>query len=76
MNKYLQLVTFANTSYSKCECCERVRDIYFRLNVMRYEMPNMLSGSFELCKLCGQNIGSILKQKTDVESVVTDFKFE
>lgn len=71
-----KLETFAQTSYHKCECCSRVRDIYFRLNIMDAYTQHMIVGSFDLCKECGENIGRIFHVETDAERTVTDFSFE
>lgn len=73
--EYLKLISFAQTSYRKCECCSRVRDIYFRLNVSDADTGTMLVGSFELCKECGANFGDILNTKINTERTVTDFNF-
>lgn len=73
---YLQLEQFAQTSYHKCECCNRVRDIYYRLNVRDCTTGRMLVGSFELCKECGQNMGDILHVNAPTEGTVTEFSFD
>lgn len=75
-SKLLHLETFAAVSYHKCECCSRVRDIYFRLNVRHAQAEDMLVGSFELCKDCGKNMGDILHTQVDTERTLTDFTFE
>lgn len=76
INDFIKLETFAQTAYHKCECCSRVRDIYFRANIYDADTAQMLVGSFELCKDCGANFGTILNQKVTTESVVTDFSFD
>lgn len=72
----LILEGFAQTAYRKCECCKRVRDIYFRLNIRDAETATMLVGSLELCKECGQNMGAITQTKIKTERTITEFKFE
>ncbi len=71
----LKIESFANTSYRKCECCGRPKDIYFRFNVKDADTASMLVGSFELCKDCGQQIGAILGIEASIEHVVKEFTF-
>lgn len=75
MREQLNMITLAQASYKKCECCGRVKDIYFKLNVFDSKTSSMLVGDFDLCKFCGENIGDILNLETKTESVVQDFKF-
>lgn len=72
----LSLEPFAQTVYRKCDCCKRVRDIYFRLNVRDAKSASMLVGSLELCKSCGENIGEITNNDITTERTITEFKFE
>ena len=72
----LCLEQFAQTIYKKCECCGRVRDNFFRLNVKDARTKSMIVGSFDLCKECGQNFGDILKVPISTERTVDDFSFE
>lgn len=51
----IKIVTFQNPSYKKCECCDRVKDIFFRIEIFDYETKSMLSGSIDMCKTCGEN---------------------
>lgn len=71
----LKIVTFAQTVYKKCECCGRVRDIFFKLNVFDSKTNKMLVGDFDLCKFCGENLGDILKIDTAAENTVRNFSF-
>ena len=74
--KCLKIATLAHTVYKRCECCNRVKDIYFKLNILDAAQASFLVGDFDLCKSCGQNIGDILSIKVSTENVLTDFKFE
>lgn len=76
MNNALTIENFAQTSYRKCDCCKRVRDIYFRLNIRDAESASMLIGSIELCELCGKNFGEIINKRVSTERTKTEFKFE
>lgn len=75
LGQALMIESFAQTAYRKCECCNRVRDIYFRLNIKDAETHTMIVGSIDLCKDCGENLGEIIGQKPKTERVLTEFKF-
>lgn len=76
IQKALALESYAQTVYRKCECCKRVRDIFFRLNVKDAATGEMLVGSLELCKDCGKNFGEITSTEATTERTVEEFKFE
>lgn len=75
MGNSLGITTLAHTVYKKCECCNRVRDIYFKMTVKDAKTGTFLVGDFDLCKSCGQNFGDILNIQISTESLVTDFNF-
>lgn len=75
VSETLNLESFAQTAYRKCDCCKRVRDIFFRLNIRDAETASMLVGSLELCKQCGYNFGEITKTEINTERTLTEFKF-
>lgn len=75
IKKGLQITTLAHAVYKKCECCNRVKDIFFKMAVKDAKTGNLLVGDFDLCKNCGQNFGDILNLTVDVEKTVTDFQF-
>ena len=72
----VQISTLAHTIYKKCECCNRVKDVYFKMRVLDAKTGNLLVGDFDLCKTCGQNFGDILNIQVSTENVLTDFTFE
>lgn len=74
--KCLKVATLAHTVYKRCECCNRVKDIYFKLSILDAAQASYLVGDLDLCKSCGQNIGDILSIKVSTENVMTDFTFE
>lgn len=76
LKKALALENFAQTVYRKCDCCKRVRDIYFRLNIRDAKSTSMLVGSLELCKDCGYNMGDITSANVSTEKVLEEFNFE
>lgn len=76
IKEVLALESYAQTVYRKCECCKRVRDIFFRLNVKDAATGEMLVGSLELCKDCGKNFGEIMNTEVKTERTIEEFKFE
>lgn len=74
--KCLKIATLAHTVYKRCECCNRVKDIYFKLSILDAALASYLVGDLDLCKSCGQNIGDILSIKVSTENVMNDFTFE
>lgn len=75
ISQMLALENFAQAVYRKCDCCKRVRDIYFRLNIRDAKTATMLVGSLELCKECGYNMGDITNTEVK-ERVLEEFSFE
>ena len=72
----LRIATLAHTVYKKCECCDRVKDVYFKLNILDANQASLLVGDIDLCKTCGENLGDILSIKVSTENVMNDFSFE
>lgn len=73
VGKLLPIFAYAQPVYKKCECCGRVRDIYYRMHVMDPKDTNLLVGSIELCEPCGEKLGSITDQKLAKETVLAKF---
>lgn len=71
----ITITTLAHTVYKKCECCNRVKDIFFKLSINDAKTSSFLVGDLDLCKTCGQNFGDILNIPVSTESVLTEFKF-
>lgn len=73
IGKLLPIFAYAQPVYRKCECCGRVRDIYYRLHVMDPQDTTLLVGSIELCEPCGEKMGSITDQTLKKETVLAKF---
>ena len=73
--KAMEISTLAHTVYKKCECCGRVKDIYYKLLIKDAKTAQYLVGDFDLCKSCGENIGDILNIPVNTQNVLTEFKF-
>lgn len=74
--KCLKIATLAHAVYQRCECCNRVKDIYFKLSVLDAAQAKYLVGDFHLCKVCGENFGDILNIPINSSNTQTDFNFE
>lgn len=73
----LRIIPLAQPVYKKCECCGRVKDVFFKLNIFDSRTGTMLVGDIDFCKSCGENFSDILHMPLpDLEHVVMDFKFE
>lgn len=71
-----KILSRANTIYRKCECCDRVRDLYFKMCVYDAEHGKFLVGTIDLCKNCGENFGDLLRISVSSDGTESDFKFE
>ncbi len=76
IKNYMPMESYLNTVYKKCECCGRVRDLYYRMNIKDAETGRLIVGSFELCDECGGNFGQLIGQKVSTDRVVKEFRFE
>ncbi|UUV99922.1 hypothetical protein [Vagococcus luciliae] len=75
MTKGLKIETLAQTNYKKCDLCDKVKDIFFKLFVYDAQSASMIVGTLDLCKFCGENAGDLLSLKTDPKNITTDFTF-
>lgn len=71
----IKIMTLAQPIYQKCECCNRVKDVYFKMSILDAKTASMLVGDFDLCKKCGENISDILNLKLQTEVTVNEFSF-
>lgn len=74
--KCLQITTLAHTVYKKCECCNRVKDVYFKMSILDAAHAKYLVGDLDLCRQCGENFGDILNIKVNTSEIISDFTFE
>lgn len=73
----LKIIPLAQPVYKKCECCNRVKDVFFKLNIFDSKSASMLVGDIDFCKSCGENFSDILHiALPDTNLVVTEFTFE
>ncbi|RUS49737.1 hypothetical protein QI30_19720 [Kurthia sp. 3B1D] len=70
----LKIVSLANKVYKKCECCDRVKDVYFTLLIYDAPTGEYLQGTIALCRVCGENLGDVLNIPVTTDGD-TGFKF-
>lgn len=71
MNNYIKLIVLKYPKMAKCECCDRVKDNYFKADIMDHEDNDLIVGSITLCKQCGENLNKILGNKMDLGDKIT-----
>lgn len=76
MNDHFKIVTFQHPTYKKCECCDRVKDLFFRIEILDFETKTMLSGSIDACKSCGENFADIIGFELVKERKLGGFTFD
>lgn len=72
----IKIISFAQPVYKKCECCNRVKDIFYKMSILDAKTASMLVGDFELCKNCGENISDVLNLELQDEVTVSEFTFK
>lgn len=75
MGKLVRIESFANTTFKKCECCDRNKDLYFQATIYDHKSPDRIIGGMKLCKDCGINLGAILDLDVSAERTKNEFKF-
>jgi hypothetical protein len=72
----IKIINLAQPVYKKCECCNRVKDILFKMSILDAKTGTMLVGDFDLCQNCGENISDVLNLDIKKEVTVKGFSFE
>ena len=73
----IKIISLAQPIYKKCECCNRVKDVFYKLNIFDSQTGQKLVGDIDFCKSCGENFSDIMHvQLPASELVITEFKFE
>ena len=76
MKEYIKLISLKRSKFKKCECCEKVQELYYEAMIFDYDNPALLVGSIALCKLCGQNLNRIMGNEYDPGTkVIKEFSF-
>lgn len=75
-NSNIIITTLRYPTLKKCECCDRVKDIYFKGTIKDFETPDFEIGSLCLCRDCGENLNKILGNTENLgQAIVKEFTF-
>lgn len=75
-NELIDINYLAKPIYQKCNCCNRVQDIYFQANIKNAENKRLIQGTLQLCKSCGENLNTILGNDIPAgEEIIKVFDF-
>lgn len=75
-NEKIIITSLRHPTLKKCEVCDRVKDIYFRVVIKDNENPDFEMGNLNCCKDCGTNLNEILGNSEKVgESTIKTFSF-
>ena len=76
MKEYIKLIPLKRAKFKKCQCCEKVQDLYYEAMIFDHNNSDLLVGSISLCKLCGQNLSRIMGNEYDPGTkVIKEFSF-
>lgn len=80
-NKYITIKQVKYPYLAKCECCNRVKDIFYKAIIINVDSKDsinqdLIMGDLDFCKSCGENFSQAIgnKEKLD-EHVIKEFKF-
>lgn len=75
-NEFIKIQLLKFPKLQKCNCCNRVRDIYYKTTILDVNDPELLMGDLELCKQCGDNLNRALGGELDADQkVIKEFIF-
>lgn len=66
---------------AKCECCNRVRDIFYKATIYNVDSSNetgqeLIMGDLDFCKNCGDNFSKAIgNEEPPNEFTIKEFKF-
>lgn len=76
LNEFIIINTLKFPKILKCSCCNRVRDIYFKIVILDVECKGLQIGDLEFCQVCGDNLNKILGSELNAgDRVIKEFIF-
>lgn len=76
MNEFIKITMLKFPKLAKCNSCNRIRDIYYKINLLDVNNTDLLIGDLEFCKQCGDNFNRSLGSELDADQkVVKTFDF-
>lgn len=75
-NEFITISLLKFPRLQKCSCCNRVRDIYYKVLISDVTNKDLMVGDLELCKNCGDNLNKALGEEFNAdEKVIKEFTF-
>lgn len=80
MNKYIKINMVKYPYLAKCECCNRVKDIFYKAIIYSVESEeqkhDFIMGDLDFCKNCGDNFSKAIgNEEPPNELTIKEFKF-
>ena len=76
MKNHIKITLLKYPTLKKCECCERVRDVYYKTQILDFDDNDLIVGDLDMCKQCGDNMNKILGGELNLgEKLVKEFTF-
>lgn len=81
MNKYIKINMVKYPFMAKCECCNRVKDIFYKATIVDVEGKNkhgedLIMGDLDFCKNCGENFSLAIGNEEKINEItIKEFKF-
>ena len=76
-NEFIKISTLKFPRLQKCSCCNRVRDIYFKIILLDVNNTDLIIGDLEFCQECGNNFNRSLGSELDADQkVIKEFNFK
>lgn len=77
MQNYIKINILKYPVLKKCECCDRVRDIYYNTEIKDHENEEFIIGNLNLCKQCGDNLNKIMGNEMNLgDKLIKEFTFD
>ena len=71
MKDYIKIQQLSRAVLKKCECCDKVQDIFYRVDILNYRNKDLLEGSLFMCRNCGSNFNKLLGNELEIEEKIT-----
>lgn len=69
-NEFINITRLKYPKLAKCNSCNRVRDIYYKVALLDVTDTTLMIGDLDFCKVCGDNFNKILGGELDPDQKV------